>query len=311
MKLSVKEILKNLEERLANIDRSALVKLLSVRAARRHHNYSLSNLITAGIQLAARKGESFSFDMLSDLWLAPFPVWQHWGYRIARGEKAISILAPIRIKKKRDIAADSELAEHGLVGGVENEVSDEKPSHGSILVFVPRPVFDISQTEKIAPNANMPHRQIVEQVLPIQFIALIQRIRDHGLTVDFLSLRETVGGYLEGARIVVNKNNTPEAQYATMLHELAHHCLGHDANLSRKDRAIEELEAEATAFTVAAFYGITLPSELYISCWGHDGAAVRKSIGRIDQACRKMLEILKADTIVNALSDESVTAVAA
>lgn len=310
MKLTVKEILKNLEDRLANINRDELMKVLSARS-RRHHTYSLNNLITAGVQVAARRGEPFSFDVLSELFLAPFPIWQRWGYRINRGERALSILAPVRVKKKRDIAADTALAVHGLVGGAENEVSDEKPSHGSILVFVPRPVFDISQTERISPNTNMPHRQVVEQVQPIQFISLVQRIRDHGLTVDFLPLRETVGGYLEGARIVVNKNNTPEAQYATMLHELAHHVLGHGAGLPRKDLAVAELEAEATAFTVAAFYGINLPSELYIAAWNGNGAVVRRSIGRIDQACRKMLEILKVDTIVNALSDESVTAVAA
>jgi len=310
MKLTVKEILKNLEERLANIDRNALVKLLSVRA-RHHHSYSLNNLITAGIQLAARKGEPFSFDMLSDLWLAPFPIFQKWGYRINRGERALSILAPIKVRKKSDIAADKEIAEHGLAGNVENEMPDEKHSRGSIVVFVPKPVFDISQTERISPNANMPHRQITEQVLPIQFISLIQRIRDHGLTVEFLPLRENTGGYLQGERIVVNKNNTPEAQYATMLHELAHYCLGHGTGVPRKDLAIAELEAEATAFTVASYFGITFPAELYLAVWGGNGSLVRKSIGRIDQATRKILSILKADTIADASSNDSATAFAA
>jgi len=295
-KLTVKEILKTLEERLANIDRSALVKLLSIRA-RHHHSYSLNNLITAGIQIASRRGESFSFDILSDLWLAPFPVWQRWGYRICRGEKALSVLAPIRIKKKRDIAADAELAEHGLVDGVENETGDDKQSRGSIVVFVPRPVFDITQTERISPNANMPHRQIVGEILPIQFISLIQRIRDHGLTVEFLPLRENTGGYLQGERIVVNKNNAPEAQYATLLHELAHHCLGHGAGLPRKDLAVAELEAEATAFTVASYFGITVPSELYIAAWGGDGATVRKSLGNVDRAVTIALKILKVPGI--------------
>jgi len=310
MKLTVKEILKNLEERLANIDRSALLKLLAIRA-RHHHSYSLNNLVAAGIQIAARRGESFSFDMLSELWLAPFPIFQKWGYRINRGERAISILAPIKVKKKRDITSDVAIAEHGLAGDFIDETVDDKQSRGSILVFVPRPVFDISQTERISPNANMPHRQVVEQVQPIQFISLVQRIRDHGLTVDFLSLREHTGGYLLGDRIVVNKNNSPESQYGTLLHELAHHTLGHGSGLPRKELAVAELEAEATAFTVAAFYGITLSSEMYISAWGGNGAAIRKSIGRIDQAARKMLEILKADIIVNAFSDEPVSAVAA
>lgn len=296
MKLTVKEILKNLEERLANIDRSALVKLLSVRA-RRHHNYSLNNLITAGIQLATRKGEAFSFEALSDLDLAPFTVWQRWGYRITRGERALSILAPIKIKKKRDIAANAELAEHGLVDDVKNEIGDDKNSRGSILVFVPRPVFDVSQCERISPNPNMPHRQITEQILPIQFISLIQRIRDHGLAVEFLPLRENTGGYLQADRIVVNKNNTPEAQYATLLHELAHYCLGHGAGLSRKDLAVAELEAEATAFTVANYFGITVPSEFYIAAWGGDGAAVRKSMGDVDRAVTFALKILKVPEI--------------
>ncbi|HOT77635.1 MAG TPA: ImmA/IrrE family metallo-endopeptidase, partial [Candidatus Wallbacteria bacterium] len=139
------------------------------------------------------------------------------------------------------------------------------------------------------------HRQIHEQVLPIQFISLIQRIRDHGLTVEFIPLRENTGGYLEADRIVVNKNNHPSAKYATLLHELGHYCLGHGAGLPRKDLAIAELEAEATAFTVANYFGITVPSEFYIAAWGGDGAAVRKSIGRIDQACRKVFEILKVN----------------
>lgn len=296
MKLTVKEILKTLEERLANINRDELIKILSARA-RHHHSYSLNNLITAGVQIAARKGEPFSFDILSELWLAPFPVWQRWGYRINRGEKALSILAPIRIKKKRDIQSDIEQAEKCLTAGnvsVDTTAEPDK-SCGSILVYISRPAFDVSQTEKASPNTNPPHRQIPEQVLPIQFISLVQRIRDHGLSVEFLPLRENTGGYLQGDRIVVNENNSPEAQYTTLLHELAHHTLGHGDGLPRKDLAIAELEAEATAYTVAAFFGITVPSELYIAAWGGDGATVRKSIGRIDQAVRKVFEILKVN----------------
>lgn len=304
MKLSVKEILKTLEERLANINREELMKVLSARA-KHHHSYSLNNLITAGIQLAARKGVSFSFEMLSDLWLAPFPAWQRWGYRINRGERALSILAPIKVKKKRDIAADTELAEHGLAEGNIgiDTITEYGKSCGSILVFVSRPVFDVSQCERIIPNANIPHRQIEGEVLPIQFISLIQRIRDHGLTVEFLPLRENTGGYLQDDCIVINKNNVPEAQYATILHELAHHCLGHGTGIYRKDLDIAELEAEATAFTVANYFGITIPSEFYIAAWGGDGADVRKSIGRIDQAVRKIFEILK----VNVAGTDAIT----
>lgn len=277
----VNELLKTLEERLSKIDRSELMGLLMGRA-KHHHSYSLNNLLLAGLQLCRQQNRSFDLEVFSNLWLAPFPIWQRWGYRILRGSKALNVLTPFIAKKKIAIATeDHEAADNA-----------EAAYHKKLVCFAIKPVFDVSQCEKLAPNASAPHRPTAMKNIRLGYPSLIARIEASGLRVVTLPLREDIGGYINGGVITVNRNNSEPARYCTLLHELAHQVHDHASCRNKENEAIQEIEAEATAYVIGNQLGIDIPSEFYISAWGADGQKIRKSLSKIDRAVRRISEIL-------------------
>ena len=277
MNSKVQDLLKQLEERMAKINRDELMSLLIART-KHHHNYSFSNMIIAGMQLGRQQGRDFCLDVFANLWLAPFPVWNKWGYRIQRGAKALDILTPIKYKREKKTN--------------ETTTNSEHEAEGFNVFFVTRPVFDVSQTEKPVKNDNKLHRQVALGTTSLSFTDLLSKIHNAGLKVEFLPLKEDTGGHISGNTITVNANNTTEAQYGTLLHELGHYCLGHTSANRIQSRSVEELEAEAVAFILGDQFGIEIPSEFYIAAWNKDGHAITKSLGNIDRAFKAALKLL-------------------
>ncbi|OQA78677.1 MAG: hypothetical protein BWY32_01870 [bacterium ADurb.Bin243] len=278
MDTRVTDLLKLLEERLAKIDRDELMKLFAARI-KYHHSYSFNNMFLAGIQLCRQHGRLFDLDIFSTLWLAPFTIWNKWGYHVKRGAKALNILVPFMAKKKA--AQQSKNAE-------ENEWHEKK-----VVGFGIRAVFDVSQTEKLSANEDALHRRTTISAAHTGFEELIRQVEAAGLRVLSAPLRECEGGHISGNVITLNINNTVEARYCTLLHETAHYCLGHLNAGNFNERSVEELEAESCAFVIGANLGIDIPSQFYIASWNGDGKTIRKSLARIDAAVKKMMAIFE------------------
>lgn len=74
-------------------------------------------------------------------------------------------------------------------------------------------------------------------------------------------------------RMHINRNHNPPTQFSTVVHELAHLCLGHlgpDKKLNmperpRLDHAQQEFEAESVAYLVCERNGVHLRSQTYLS----------------------------------------------
>ena len=292
MNSKVQDLLKQLEERMAKINRTELMGLLIART-KHHHSYSLNNSLMAGMQLCRQQGRSFDLETFSNLWLAPFPVWTKWQYRIQRSAKALDILTPIKYKREKN-----------QIEVIQDEVKEKE---GYNVFFVTRPVFDVSQTEKPVKNDNPLHRQATITKAVLSFTDLLSKIHAAGIKVEFLPLKEGLGGYIINNSITINANNTTEAQYATMLHEFGHFCLGHTSANRIQSRSVEELEAEATAYVVGNQLGIEILSEFYIAAWNGDGKAITKSLGNIDRAVKAALKLLGID----GLEEESGSKIAA
>lgn len=283
MKAEISEILKQLEERMARVDREELLGLLVART-KHHHNYSLNNMLLAGFQLCEQQGRDFCFEVFTNMWLAPFPVWNRWGYKIRKGSKALSILIPIKYKrqpKTRKTVQESQISD---------QVKDENRYY---VYFTTRCVFDVSQTEKPGSNENAVHRELSLDHVKLSFQELLLRVLTVGIKVEFLPLNEDTGGYIAGNTITINSYNSAEAQYGTLLHEIGHYCLRHTAAQGKYDRSIEELEAESTAYVLGKMLGIEIPSELYIAAWSKNSKAVMKSLGNIDKAVKSAVGMLK------------------
>lgn len=276
MTKTVKDLLCQLEERLAKIDRMELIKLLVART-KQHHSYSFNNTLLAGLQLARQQGKNFDIDTFTNLWLAPRSAWERWGYDVKKDAHALDILVPYTINIRNG-------AKIGPVIEVEN--------YKRIMGFGIKSIFDVSQTEKRADNENALHRRLDSTSARIGYTELVDRLETAGFRIMSKPLREDVGGYIEDNVITVNSNNSQSSRFVTLLHEYGHSLLSHTKAKNRLDRSIEELEAEAVAFVLGHKLGVDIPSEFYICSWGGDGPKIRKSLSRIDRAVREAEKII-------------------
>lgn len=273
---NVKDLLRQLEERLAKVDRVELMKLLVART-KHHHSYSFNNTFLAGLQLARQQEKNFDIDTFTNLWLAPRSVWENWGYTVKKDARALDILVPYTTSIRNSTESGATVA------------SD---NYKRIKGFGVKPIFDVSQTEKKDDNDNAPHRHTDLSTARISYVDLVNRLEAGGFRIISKPLREDVGGYIEENIITVNSNNSQSARFATILHELGHSLLSHTKVKKRLDRSIEELEAEAVAFVLGHKLGIEIPSEFYICSWGGDGKKIRRSLSKIDRAAREAEKII-------------------
>ena len=110
--------------------------------------------------------------------------------------------------------------------------------------------------------------------------------------------------------LLVNSNGqSPEAQYATIAHELAHLYCGHFGSPDIKlwpdrqnlDHVAEEFEAESVSFLVCQRHGIQTTSHEYLSQYadGHDDIpsismeSVMKAAGLIETMSRERMKVRK------------------
>ena len=178
--------------------------------------------------------------------------WRTLGRRVRRGERGITILAPL---VKREIVEERENPEPHVVG------------------FRAVSVFDVAQTDG-EPLRGMPellqtadHGQLLEaihQAIPFP-VSLVP------------SLNGANGVFHTQARtIAVVESLAPDMRTKTLLHEWAH---GLRDPADQRSRNEEEVIAEATAYVVASHYGLDTRrySVGYVASWSEgDGKSVLK-----------------------------------
>ncbi len=167
--------------------------------------------------------------------VAGYRKWQGMGRQVKKGEKGISILAPIRRKR------ETEDGEEDVVGG-----------------FRVAKVFDIAQTDgEDVPALAEPVEGDADALLE----RLVDLVAAEGLTLH----TDTEKGYYSRSRQEIGIPAGSTLERAKILaHELAHHhtppgCV----------RAPEEVIAEASAFVVMTAHGydVELPAAEYVAVW--------------------------------------------
>lgn len=194
-----------------------------LRVCSRFHRYSLNNQILILMQAP------FSSQV------AGYRAWQDMGRQVKKGEHGIMIMAPMKIKGKKDDPDHTE----------END----------LLLFKPVTVFDISQTEgpdlpSLTSELTGDSRSfghVIEQLCRFSIVPI--RFTDE--------LPPGVYGCFSSAEHAIRVRASIHGQHKvkTLIHEIAHSLLDGDPN-NRIDRQSMEVRAESIAFVVCNAIGI-------------------------------------------------------
>lgn len=209
------------------------------------HNYSMGNRILATVQLHAR-GMRLSP-------IASFNKWKELGRTVKRGEKALSLIMPVTIKKP---AADTESGSEGS-DGAEGESN-------LVTIFPMRPNwFSLDQTE------GAPYTP--PEIPPWDKDAALAALGIAEIPFEDLNGNAQGYAYPKAKRVAINP--VAALPWKTRFHEIAH-CLLHGAEAHMIDgsaltRDVKEMEAESVAYLCCASLGLPglIESRGYIQCW--------------------------------------------
>jgi len=226
--------------------------------------------------------------------VATYAAWQNAGRQVRRGEKALTILAPIIIKKAKDSG---------------NTVETD-----SVLVgFKPMATFAGSQTDALPGIAGRPLPEPISITKNIEadeaFDASVETLQAVALglgasVVSGVELRPRQAGDLPGAHgwfelrtrniVVITGETTRAQQFKTLVHEISHALLHGTDHHNRPEM---EVEAESTAYVVSSVLGLETGgySFPYVASWANEKnaqAMVLQSGQRIVKATNKILDAL-------------------
>jgi hypothetical protein len=190
------DALKELTEALKQGKSEALVRYLD--SISKFHRYSFSNCLLIVIQNP------------DATLVAGFHRWKQLGRWVKSGEKGIAILAPLISRQ----AKNGELSDEG------DEPEDRKAR--ALRGFRVVHVFDVSQTEgKELPSLGGISGDPGDKVARFENL-----IRSKGIELCFVESLEGALGLSEGGKISVLSTLSPAETFSTLVHELAHLCVG-------------------------------------------------------------------------------------
>ena len=182
--------------------------------------------------------------------VAGFGVWKKLNRHVLRGEKGISIFAPITIKEKVEKVQHNE---DGTikVDGQGNPVTETEIR--PLLRFKVTHVFDVAQTD----GDPLPEICPLLQGSVDNYADVFQALKEVSLfPVVFEHLHDGSHGYCDflNEKIALDYGMSDAQTIKTLIHEIGHATLQHAG--SGKSRKQAEVEAEATAFIVADHLGL-------------------------------------------------------
>ena len=203
----------------------------------RFHQYSANNVWLIALQCPHAER------------VAGYRAWEQLGYHVAKGQKAIRILAP-RLSKRSGEAGE----------GVSLDDALRTP-----LYFTYVPVFDVSQldpTELAARPLPSFYHDLGSDAETARLMAAMETaLRASGVRVTDVDPKTLVGdmqGWSRGKLIGLRAGLSSRNRVRTLCHEWAHEVLhqGSDALDRTAGRKQREHQAEATAYVVLHHFGI-------------------------------------------------------
>ncbi len=209
--------------------------------------------------------------------VAGYRAWNRFNRQVRRGERSITILAPIVRGTNRDASAKDEHDDRDVLG------------------FRAVRVFDVSQTD----GEPLPEPASVAGDPGSCLDRLHGFAHKRHIRVSFSGHLGTASGVSHGGRIEIASGLLPAAEFEVLAHELAHELLHHQKGRTTASR-LRELEAEAVAYAVCSAVGLDTGSACsdYILSHRGDRQTLAESLGRVQRVAAELVShILTADLV--------------
>ncbi len=236
----------------------------------RFHHYSWGNQI----RIAEQRPDATR--------VAGFHTWRKVGRFVKKGERGISITAPI-IRKRASEEPSRE--------GERMELTAKGPQR--VGGFKGTTVFDVAQTDG-EPLPEAPEHNATtggETLLP----KLEAAAEAFGIIVAYESIPGRAEGYSMGGRVVVEESQPVPAKCGTLAHEIAHELMHKGAERGTKQQ--RELEAEATAYVVLSHFEMSSGSRFYLHGYGITGEMLTASMQTISATARRIIYQIEGTNI--------------
>jgi hypothetical protein len=207
--------------------------------------------------------------------------WIDRGGMMNKGEKGLSVLAPVIINDKDDI-----------------DPVTKKPRKKVIGFTLKSRTFDISQVSGVeAPPALT--KPLTGEGPEGAWDALVRLAESEGYRVEVKPVKGKAHGvcYYDQKLIVVETTNDPAQQVKTLTHEIGHMLL-HEPEIvpANMPRNVREIEAESVAYTVLSMLDFATDdySLGYVGGWSKgDGALVASTVTRVVNTATRIIEFLE------------------
>lgn len=261
------EAISSLAEDLNNGKSEGYRRFLAAMA--RFHDYSFGNVM---LIVSQRPGATH---------VAGYRAWQKLGRQVRKGEKGITIMAPMLFKPKDTKTNDEDM----------------------FLRFRAVSVFDIAQTEGEA----LPEPPRVSGDPGHHWDRLTGFVEAEGIAIRYESLG-SIHGQSRGGTIALSDELDDAERFSVLVHELAHELMHQGPNKPdpRPPKTVRELEAESVAFVVCTAVGMKTgtASSDYIQSHGGNAELLGQSMQRVQKTAERILDGLLSEPADAATHEE-------
>ncbi len=250
-------------------DPAAMAAFLAFRA--RFHDYSLNNAVLIWMQRPTAR------------YCMGFRAWQAHGRRVRKGERGLTVFAPI-VARRKDEASNDEDRVVGYRTATTFDYEQTEATRDDALVYVP----PVPRLAAEAPSGLVARLEAVAAGIGFA----VQYRAETGYADGFCSPRDRV--------IAVSSSLSGADRASVLTHELAHalaHAPASGGGAAETTRAQRELQAEAASFVALSALGLdTGRSSLpYLRSWaGGDDEALMRELSAIDRIARDLVARVEA-----------------
>lgn len=244
--------------------------------------------------------------------VASYKKWQEKKRQVKKGALGISIFVPII--KKTDATKD--------VGEIETKREDlpielgDKPSEEMrdfLAGFKVGTVFDISDTEAISPEGEIPDvpewwgENTPSETADELFGYISNVASDLGIKLTLEDSKSGEKGYAAGDHINISSDVAGVGRLSVMIHEIAHELMHfkkssifYQGDEIRASKELKELQAESVSYVVLRHYDLPAKHHTtYLALWRANKDEIRNNLESISRVAQFIIEKIDEEAKTN------------